>query len=66
MTYVAVFKERDDVRSVYRTLKDAYGRRGNPSDIKMNCKEILIPDDAVSLLERIANRLDVHYKVMQK
>lgn len=66
MTYVAVFKERDDVRSAYRTLKDAYGRRGNPSEIKMNCKELLIPDDAVSLLERIADKLDVHYHVTQK
>lgn len=66
MTYIAVFRERDDIRSVYRTLKDAYGRRGNPTDIKMNCKELVIPDDAVSLLERIADRLAVQYKVMQK
>jgi hypothetical protein len=62
--YVAQFKERDAVRFVYRRLKDAYERSGGlPSEIKMRQNELCVPDKAVSLLERIAGRLQAKYRV---
>jgi hypothetical protein len=67
MYYIAIFRERDDVRKVYRPLKDAYTRRnGNPTEIKMNCKELQFPDTALSLLEQFASNINARYKLEQK
>jgi hypothetical protein len=65
--YVAQFKERDAVRSVYRRLKDAYGHSGGlPKEIKMRQNELSVPEDAVSLLENIAGRINAKYRVMKE
>ena len=66
MDYVARFRDKDEVRIVYRQLKEAYMRRGDHTSIKMSNNELRIPEDAIPLLERIAEEISARYRLAQK